>query len=276
MTYIIRSPFHEKILYNVENFIKEENVNKIFLKYKQTFFDATEHCLDKSVLLFDIDFDSLDYIIRYTDKNLYLAFSYIPGCFQEILKSEKIKKIYIFDDLDKLFLSQCNIKNFEINLPKVNIQKNKTTEIICLNNLDDINDINIDCMLKLSNEINLIFLGLKEIKEENNFNKLMRLIYSNVLLSNYPIFEAKEKIAISKYSIYFKNDKYFAMEAFYSAITGSIPFIYSKDRYYKWLPGYLFFDSAEDVIDVIKNKKEDEILFDIKYCVEKHIENLRL
>ena len=280
MLYINNNPFSSDSLYFVFDFLGPIIDTKI-AEHEQSLLEVIEDNCPEQVLLHDPSIKELKNVVKYFGKKIVISLSFVWYDILELLRSDLVDLVFIYDSLDEIFLKQNNITKYKlcnpVSVPKHLLKLEKKNEAICLNSLKSLTDKSINSLVKLSSCLRLNFSGLKIVSNKRQFDKIMKIMYTSINLISYPSYNLKETIASYKYLFYFTDDGKFPIEAFFAASTGVIPFIFSKNRFYKWLPGYLHVNDTNQVIDIIKNKSNKDILEDINCKLELfNSEDLRL
>ena len=271
MIYVNRNVFSSEIkLFSIFDGIEELIIDK------NRELDIIKNIYDNDILLHNPENNLIYEIINRTNKNIFISYSYVSYEYLEVMRNNRIKEIYVYDNLDVLFLKQNKVNNYRFLYPtnKIHNIENKRSVMLCTNNIKDLSESRLKYMIELSKKGPVVYCGLKELFSKNEFDKIKKMIYSNIIIEDYPLLDLEKRIAESEFFVYFKNNKLFPVEVFYAAKCGVIPFIYSTDRYFKWLPGYLHFENSEEILETLNSTKKHTILNDIKNKLEQYDKNL--
>jgi hypothetical protein len=263
MTFIDINPLDKnKTLYSIFTNVELQIIKK---QKKESLLECAEKIKDDFVLLLNPELEELKMVIKYSGKQIYVAITNVNYEQLDVLK--KVSEVIVFDNLDSKFLKQNGINHtlmIPSNLDK--IKKEKKDKVLCITPLDDMSLKNLEHLTVLSKNYDVTYAGLKRTNSRYNFEKLIKLIYSNVEIIDYPLLDINYKIQEYKYLISHSD---FPIDAYAAAKVGVIPFIVTDNRYYKWLPGKCHLDNAEYFLKVF----EKVTLEDIKMEIEEH-ENL--
>jgi hypothetical protein len=250
----------ERILYDFYNM--ELNVVEVF--DRQLAINDVRDITD-TLLAFNPTMEELKLLID-LNKKVVTMFTYIEEDCLELLKSDNVQEVLVFDDLDALFLSKRLFKKFKLVKPfnpfAEDIVNNEEindvrTAAICYENLYDLLDVEGETLRSVPNfGLSTFYSGYKVIKKKSDFGRLMNILYSQVGIKEYPLFSLRREIGMLLYTISFPKRGFPIIPAFTSAI-GNIPIIFSE-RYYKWILAELQNPSKEDMEKICNSSDKVE------------------
>ena len=201
----------------------------------------------------------------------------------DILESINFKnKIILIDPLDYFYITNTKkipIERVDLFLPgfkleskkfdvknsvftKIKEENNNVRKIItCFDPIEKIDFDFLDIMKKLSNKYNVIYCGIKAIKNEKSSKIFLEMTKTkNIIIYHYPIIghEMFDLINCSDFIITsIKNPKItreFPIMSIFAILNNKLPLLYSPNRFYKWFNANLYLNEIND--DIINNLDE--------------------
>lgn len=250
--------------------------NTSYKNLKLSYSDLEELKSYKRIILYRPSISMLDSLKYFDDKQVIIIdYGLVDSIYEKILEL-KDYKIFIFDNLDKLYLETRHDKNFYfINPLKQNSRNNTNIKELqsleefdileCFSSLEsiEIQDIKSLIDIQAEEEKRVVFRGLKKMTSNKEYKKLSMMIYNNLIISSCPILDFEGNVLKSKSIL--STGNYFPIEIMYylnNNIDGDI--YYTGNRNFEW------FDKALSIKDnKIKLSNYLKQTKDIKEILEK-------
>ena len=176
---------------------------------------------------------------------------------KDLKEIKKYSTLYVIDSLENFFLEQNNIEHKKFIEPIKKDEAFIPTEPIqesicyCFDPLYFLTKKDCSLLSEYSNHIPIHYYGLKEIKRKEDYEKFSILTQStSIQIVSYPIYNIQEVLKNSFYILTF-NSVYFPFVAYFAVLHKKIPFLFSPNRFFSWLPPELHNPSIDRIKNVI-------------------------
>jgi hypothetical protein len=222
-----------------------------------------------NIFLFNPTRDELE-LIQKLKKDVICISHHIKYDLIEALRSENVKKIWIFSSSDRIMLENNHIEKYQLVLPATSTKMPKEKyfgAVGCGDELKNLEKSDVKTLIDLSDVMNdktLFYGGLKVIENESCFKNLIDLLYNDIQIEEYKIFSLFEDLRTVFTTVSFVKNNEFPILSYYNLLHDNLPIVYSE-IYYPWLDWRLQsknLDILKDVFnepivqnDIIENNK---------------------
>jgi len=213
--------------------------------------------IDDEILLFDPSLENLKLILD-LDKSVTIVMSYVNEDYVPLLGRDNIKKVLIFEDLEATFLDSRKINKFELVKPTMPISESpveKLDDIAVFTSIHDMKPSDNNILYEISILHRVIYYGYKVVEDNSDFKTLMGINYSPVKIRPFPIFNLKELIQKSLFTLDFSSNK-FPITIFSSLEYKNIPIIFGN-KYRRWIATEFQNPELQDLKEVFKNSSNN-------------------
>lgn len=159
----------------------------------------------EKILIHNPSKDEISFLHSLDNIEIILIFDSISTSILNYISLIKNCKILIFNQMDEIFLDNNDVKNYYLINPikekevilnyDDKSEENRLGIVNCFSRLKSLSLENIESLIKNNMESYTIsYKGLKEVDNDNEYKKLKRLLFNNVIVSSFPILKLEQNI----------------------------------------------------------------------------------